>query len=503
MSNFAILPVKTCGRATTPDWRYGMTLTGQVLSCWDADGALRFQVDVPGIGSDVVRRIRSTASGRQGLQRPSIAWQVGAHLILTGGSNVVAIDLLAAARGDGDESIAWTASKRIQAATEARPQGGFPITAGNASTTAAARSLPSQPDRWTAVAASHAGVLVRSGETIACLDPTTGEVGWLRSGLQAEGMKLFADGHQAVGKSSQRTVQLRMQDGRLIERSTDDDEWIDFRNGLLTTRSRDDGRALIRVLDTESWRPVLTRSFDEGLIARVQGADRLIVAEQSDDTIRPTLVDLTTGGVTACEPIAYSGPLTQVSARADRNGLLVAFSQTTKTDLRAVGISPLESGPLLSGPLVCFSSEGAVVWRADIAGMEFLDRTPMASPLVVLGRRDHKRVNSSLQVTSQLLLLDGATGRSVHHEKEMREDTVGAFRLRYEAGPRPALHALFPRSETEVRVTTVALPPGPAFHAGVESPTRLSVDDLLGMGQELWRATSEAIRPKPSQPEEE
>ena len=470
MTGWLTLPVQPVGEGSAPSMLYSLGANGEAVQGFDQYGTKLFEIDIPMVGEDLTSQLRaSRTTGLATVTPRPLAWRVGGQLILAGKSDVVGVDLLAARQGDTPPI--WLAKQTLKRATNRSRR--EPTHHGVQANT----SSSPLPSRWKGVGVSAGGVLVRGPGAIACLNPMSGEPNWIRTDLRADSATILIDRQYAYLQQASSSSRVRLLDGRQDAAwQGPDGSWVALHSQILTTRQRQGDRVLLQMVHVDTGQQIYRKQFTRPNLLRVEKSKELLVVEAVDDQMRLTAIDLTNGKESLSTSVEASHRFSYFQAQRRPFGLLVVMGHAPRQIGRVNDPSPVEIGPLINGSLLCFdTNRNEMRWRAEIADYELIDRTPHECPLVLLGNRHQRKGSSSSRVQANLLALDGATGRSVFQLDNLRDSTANSFRVRYDAGPDPAIRARFSNSVTEVRLTKQGLPPGASYRGQVESPSELSL----------------------------
>lgn len=356
------------------------------------------------------------------------------------------------------------------------------------------RRMPFE-NRWLGVIGpvTSSGCIFQDQRRLVCVDPTTGEPLWWRSDVPP-GCDLFGDDRYvlATPAGARMAKVFSAIDGRAFG-EVRVPEWDE----QLTTRGRrvvrwsttSDGELELSEVDPLEKSVVWTHAFAPGSRVDIDRDRFVAVVEPQGRTV---LIDLQSGAVIADHPRLFSSQprLEQIHLRvgADHFTLVVEHPRqpnSTRT------VRPLSAGepPVVDGELIVLDRRtGASRWQRPAS----LDRQALVLnaapdlPFVLFAGLLDAQARGEGRVTTTILMIDKATGRTIYRTDELPQTGVGVVLANVADAARHEVNVELVGRSLLVQYTDRRRPPQPPAMAEVESPAGRpsgGILEILGLGE--------------------
>ncbi|WP_197527929.1 outer membrane protein assembly factor BamB family protein [Posidoniimonas polymericola] len=433
-----------------PTDRFVMSTAGELLILNEL-GEIRSQLELS--KSSPERLMRLAADGEP------VAGRIGAHAYLSTGDDVLSVDL-----GDPESGAQWSAKRALQ-------QVDVEGVADNAvGLTVVARAAAQREVRLVGV--SPRGVTVAGRDMVACLDPESGRVVWMVTGVEVNETPSADERFVYSAAGEQQGWRLDLASGVRSGHTSPRGDRIAEARGRVATIESDGERAVFSVVELATGRSLLEveigpnplHSRSGSLLSLLDASGELRVIDLQDAESGAARVVVRDKLPLDAEPLSLTAE--RISGR-----LLVGVNTTPAHVHRAAGVTPIDENPIQTGPLYCYDlATGEPSWPAPatISGKALLARQPPVSPLVLLAASVESRDATGRYDSFQLVAVDLYSGRTLRRERGPRDDKGRRYRIQLNEGPRP--FCLIALDNSYLMLTAAAAPvaPGPPAAANAE-----------------------------------
>ncbi|MEM8865834.1 MAG: PQQ-binding-like beta-propeller repeat protein [Planctomycetota bacterium] len=455
--------------------------TGELVGL-DRYGEILFKTSLARSAPALVQQLKSSEAVE--------AWRFGPCLYLAAGEHVIAIELI------GDNAAAerqlWSTEGLI--ATYQRKRRGANRWGGLRASESVPPLDPSAQAKIVMV--GEAGVVISKGDALLCVDALRGDLRWLRHD-RTYAEQVADERFVYTVTDSDGPVRLSLLDGSDAGGwQPPPGNWLGYRRGLLTTSRRKNGALTVETTRLSTGeRMNIEKASGAVRTARIDDWGIALLASDG----RLAVVDLRVGMTVIESELPLSGvPRSlQVEERAGR--LIVVIGYASPRTGSTVRYASLDGAGVVSGDVFCLDRQtGESLWPRPVAlkNRGWLSRQPCDSPLLTFATRREERTSRRATVTTQLLVLDVASGRTIYRDDSVDENSFGTYRINYQERPMPELQLTLPQSQVVLRTVQSPAPPAPPAFDAIESP-RLT-GDAGTLVQQLQRAFRGALETRPS-----
>lgn len=387
--------------------------------------------------------------------REVVAFVRGDRFFLPTGPDIISFRIV-----NGHASSVWQAVQSIR-----RSKLDSPSPSGSELQREIAKGLSGEA---TLLSVGQHGVIVTARDLLACLDPQTGAVRWVRTGLKTSPLCTAGEQYAYSAPQTRPGWRVRLGSGELEETVAPNAPVLATSGHMIASWKDADTAKQVVVHDRLTGRDVLSLdvspSFKHGVVGEL-----LAIVEDSGLV---QVVDVSNGAVVLRDELESGGTVDSITAQRHGDRLVLVLNLTERSDHERRGVRSLDRNPISTGPVYCYDlSTGQRSWKtpAMVSEMSLLSRRPSGCPFLVFAANARTDEGGNRRSELRLLVLDAATGRKLYQGSGLKNGRARQYRVRYDAGPRPHGYVTFDNCRLELTALNAPAPPAPPFVAGVEA----------------------------------
>jgi hypothetical protein len=334
------------------------------------------------------------------------------------------------------------------------------------------------------------GVVFQEQEQLKCVDPLSGEVLWMRSGLPA-GCELFGDEELllAADISGRVAHAFHMVDGRRMgTRKLPKYEWLltSGRNVAELGFQIQRNRQVLMLRISDLWSQEVLYEAEHPRTSRISVVEPNAIALY-EPSGRFLLIDARSGRAVIDEQLEAVKDVQSIHTIQAGNELFLLVSGQSGQQYRALVQQP--DFPLINGLVFAFDRKsGEALWPAPavVRNRGILQSQPQDLPLLVFA--DRKLVRDAARGGGsqlRLLCLDKRSGRTEYRNDSLPDMSITRFRVRGQRDARATVSVEMSGGKIQLGLTDRPRPPQPPANDDLEAPREVEQRGLRGIGQRM------------------
>lgn len=353
--------------------------------------------------------------------------------------------------------------------------------------------VPTAPVRVLSV--SDRGVLVLKRDALLCFDPIDGHLRWLRSDKRFTKSTAADSRHVYCVTQDREPLRLSLTDGETLSAwQAPAGQWVAARRGLLTTHETDAGAVNVRTTRLATGEELLNHpSAINARVARVEDWGHALLEPDG----RFCLIDLSTGEKLVQTRLTLREPPRQLIVESRSAGVVVLVGYASASPQTRGRSNTNGQNALLTGDVFCLDPEtGDLRWLrpAAVAGVQWLQRQPASSSLLVFARQRKKASGmSGAKGEIDLMVLDALTGRIAAEVESLPATALASYRMRCQSLPVPRQTIMLDKIRVILTATDRPVSPSPPPAA---PPAESLTDPGSNLFNQMRQGLEGLIRPQ-------
>jgi hypothetical protein len=341
-------------------------------------------------------------------------------------------------------------------------------------------------------------VVFQEQEQLKCVDPLSGEVLWMRSGMPA-GCELFGDEELLlVADIGGRVAHaIRMIDGRRVgTRELPKYEWLltAGRNVAELGFQINRNRHVLVLRITDIWSGEVLYEAEHPRASRISIVEPSAIALY-EPSGRFLLLDARSGVAVVDQQLEAVKDAQSIHTLQAGSELFLLISSPPAQQYRPLAQQP--DFPLINGLVYAFDRKsGEALWPAPavVRNRGMLQSQPQDLPLLLFA--DRKLVRDAARGGGsqlRLLCLDKRTGRTEYRNDSLPDTSITRFRVRGQRDEAATVAVEMSAGKIQLALTDKPRPPQPPANDDLEAPREIEQRGLRGIGERMSGALRGAL----------